>query len=153
MEDTSFLGNLLHAQLLYCKYPGMKLGNLDAATCRTLVHIKYRSHWFIFCVGFCQNRPSYFNFYPNMASVAILIFLRDISPTICIFALTLKMELLFQQAHITCMDNKQWLPTWSSKKLQLEMVDSLVYKTASKVSCLVCWQMNLKLNRRQDVVN
>ena len=44
MEDTSFLGNLLHAQLLYCKYPGMKLENWDAATCWTLVHIKYRSH-------------------------------------------------------------------------------------------------------------
>ena len=31
-HSTIFWGNLLHAQLLYCKYPGMKLENWDAAT-------------------------------------------------------------------------------------------------------------------------
>ena len=32
-------GNLLYAQVFYCKYPGMKLENWDAARCRTLVQI------------------------------------------------------------------------------------------------------------------
>ena len=33
------LGNLLHVQVSYCKYSGMKLENWDAATCRSLAQV------------------------------------------------------------------------------------------------------------------
>ena len=60
LEIQVFLENLLHAQLFYCKYPGMKLENWDGATCRTFLYNTLNTEVIgsFVCVCFCQNRPS-----------------------------------------------------------------------------------------------
>ena len=101
-------GKFIACTIFYCKYPGIKLQNWDAATCRTLVYIHLFGFFFFLYRPLgrnldTQDRPlwflSLFSFGPSMASEAIsehLIFVGGM-PYIMRICTTVKRELSFQQ--------------------------------------------------------